>query len=90
MLYGDLPQRWKRKIKEYLVSKGVTDRDELWCYDFASDKVAEIIFDDGSSANFHSPLVIDAPELHEVGVFTEHCGYFLLDRLSTKITLKSD
>ncbi|MET4694978.1 hypothetical protein V5J35_000589 [Endozoicomonas sp. NE40] len=49
MRHEDLPERWKQKIKSYLQSKGVSDRDELWCEDFEADKVARVTFEDEST-----------------------------------------
>lgn len=59
------------------MSHGESQRDELSYYHFDTEIIARIEFDDGSYAVFHYPLVIEAPEWNEVGVFTEHCGYHL-------------
>ncbi|MBK8093904.1 MAG: hypothetical protein IPK32_18490 [Verrucomicrobiaceae bacterium] len=37
----------------------------------------DITFEDGSKASFYYAILIEAPELNEVGVFTEHCGYHI-------------
>jgi hypothetical protein len=73
---GDIPSRWKIKIKEYLKSIG-SEYESLGASDFPSDKEVEINFEDGSYAVFKYPLIIEAPEFEEVGIMTEHCGYFI-------------
>jgi hypothetical protein len=89
MNHQDLPDRWKRKLKEYINNLGVSDRDQLNAYDFFSNLVAKIKFDDGSFAEFYYPIVIEAPELNEVGVFTEHCGYHIYNMNGTHISVES-
>lgn len=74
MKHNDLPERWKGKIISHLKSNGIHDRDKLSAMDFFIDKVVKIKFEDGSSAEFFYPLVIEAPEWNEAGIFTEHCG----------------
>ena len=84
----DLPDRWKQKIKDYLKSKG-SKFDSLSVYDFQSGKIVEIKFEDGSFANFKYPLIIEAPEYEEVGILTEHCGYFIFNRDAISFELKN-
>jgi hypothetical protein len=89
MNYDDLPDRWKEKVKAYLVFHGVTDRERFNAFDFYCNQIAKITFDDGSFAQFHFPLVIEAPELNEVGVFTEHCGYHIFTMVGTHVAIES-
>ncbi len=77
MKYEDLPQRWKDKLKNWLILQGQHQREKLSANDFDAETVAKIEFEDGSYAQFNYPLVIEAPDLNEVGVFTEHCGYHI-------------
>ncbi len=77
MRHQDLPQRWKDRVVQHLRSRGEEKHDRLSAYDFPGNHVAKIRFEDGSFAEFRYPLVIEAPELNEVGVFTEHCGYHI-------------
>ena len=79
MKHEDLPQRWKDKLKNWLISQKQHQREKLSAKDFNAGKVAKIEFEDGSYAQFNYPLVIEAPELNEVGVFTEHCGYHIFN-----------
>lgn len=83
----DLPERWKLKIKEYLTSKG-SKYDTLSAGDFLLGKVVEIEFEDGSFAKLNNPLIIEAPEFQEVGIMTEHCGYFIFHQESITYNLK--
>ena len=89
MKHTDLPERWKQKIINYLRSHGIDDRDELNAYDFFTEAVVKIKFDDDSYVEFYYPLVIEAPELNEVGVFTEHCGYHIFSMSGTHICIES-
>jgi hypothetical protein len=89
MKHEDLPQRWKNKLEKWLILQGEHHRKKLIAQDFESEKVARIEFEDGSHAEFHYPLVIEAPELNEVGIFTEHCGYHIFNLGSTQIEITS-
>ncbi|MCP4379728.1 MAG: hypothetical protein GY794_26605 [bacterium] len=89
MKHRDLPERWKQKIREYLRSQGVEDRDELNAYDFFTEQVVKIKFEDDSYAELYYPLVIEAPEFNEAGVFTEHCGYHIFSMGGTHISVES-
>jgi hypothetical protein len=79
MKHEDLPQRWKERIKKWLVSQGEGKREKLSSYDFDSTIVVKIKFDDESYVEFNYALAIEAPELNEIGVFTEHCGYHIFN-----------
>jgi hypothetical protein len=56
--------------------------------DFPTARVAHIEFPDGSAAQFRYAIVVEAPEIGEVGVFTEHCGYHIFPFVDTKIRIK--
>lgn len=77
MTYEDLPVRWKQKIEDHLHSIGDSERKSLRSSDFPLGQKAILRFEDGSFAEFRYPLLIHAPELQELGLFTEHCGYHL-------------
>ncbi len=85
---SDLPERWKTRVREYLAARGDADRTELNAFDFFAQRVAKLKFDDGSFAEFRYPLVIEAPELNEVAVFTEHCGYHLFSMVGTHVLVE--
>lgn len=89
MKHEDLPLRWKEKIKEWLKSQGEEQRDELNASDFYANSVAKLKFEDDSFAEFYYPIIIEAPELNEVGVFTEHCGYHIFNLAGTHISFES-
>lgn len=61
--------------------------DALSASDF-SNKVVEISFEDGSFASFRYPLIIETPELNEIGILTEHCGYFIFHEEDIQYELK--
>ncbi len=82
MKHEDLPQRWKDKLKKWLAASGAHGQEKLSAGDFSVSATAQITFEDGSHAQFNYPLVIEAPEWNEVGVFTEHCGYHLFQAAS--------
>jgi len=89
MKHEDLPERWKNKIVEYLRKNGETKRVKLSAYDFFPNQILEIKFEDESNAEFRYPLLINAPEFNEVGVFTEHCGYHIFNMGGTYINKRS-
>lgn len=77
----ELPQRWKDKIADYLASEGY-ERSVLYAGDFTWH--VQLDFEDRSHANFLYAFVIDAPELDEIVVCTEHCGYHIFYRHGLK------
>ncbi len=87
MKHEDLPERWKQKIRDHLSSVGKPERGQLSAHEFPSGFVARIQFDDNSRAEFYYPLVIEAPEFKEIGVFTEHCGYHIFSMSGTRVTV---
>jgi len=89
MKHEDLPLRWKNKIVDYLKSMGETNRKELNACDFFQNQIVEIKFEDESYVEFRYPLLINAPEFNEVGVFTEHCGYHIFNLGGTYIVKKN-
>lgn len=89
MKYEDLPQRWKTKIIEYLRSKGEGKRTQLSAYDFSLNQKVKLTFEDESFAEFKYAFVIEAPELGEIGVFTEHCGYHIFYSGGTLIKISN-
>lgn len=86
----DLPERWAKKVKEYLLKNGVEDRTELSAMDFFSNQTITIKFEDESEVKFNYTLVIEAPELNEVGVFTEHCGYHIFPMGGSSVLVESN
>ena len=89
MKHDDLPERWKQKVIQYLRDNGETKREKLSAYDFFPNQIVQIKFEDDSFAEFKYPLLINAPEFNEVGVFTEHCGYHIFNMGGTYINKKS-
>lgn len=90
MKYEDLPTRWKTKIIEYLRSQGETERTQLTTFDFYSNLIVQTKFDDGSFAEFRYPLVINAPEFDELGIFTKRCGHHIFNLSSTYVNVISE
>lgn len=88
MTHENLLERWKTKIKDYLFLKGIRDREKLSAYEFLTDQIVAIRFEDGSYVQFKYPLLIEAPELKEAGMFTAHCGYPIFKRPGTQINLE--
>jgi len=88
MTNTDLPQRWKEKLERFTDDKYGPDfkhRGSLNAYDFSPRMVVNILFPDGSRACFHYAFFIKAPELNEIGVFTEHCGYHIFPLVDLEI-----
>ncbi|TGE29701.1 hypothetical protein [Hymenobacter metallicola] len=76
MRQTDLPERWKAKLRNYLIAKG-SEYETLGCHDFPNGSLLRITFEDESKVEFKYAFVIEAPEFKEIAVFTEHCGYHL-------------
>ncbi|QJX46536.1 hypothetical protein HMJ29_06125 [Hymenobacter taeanensis] len=76
MRQADLPEQWKIKLRDYLTAKG-SSSEMLGTTDFPTDSVVRILFEDDSKVEFKYAFAIEAPELKEVAVFTEHCGHHL-------------
>ncbi len=86
MKHEDLPQRWKDRLGRWLATYG-EDPEGLSAYDFYSEMVVKLRFDDESFAEFNHAIVIEAPELNEIGVFTEHCGYHIFNLGGTHVAV---
>jgi hypothetical protein len=89
MTYEDLPQRWKQKLKKWLISQGEYQRERPSAHVFNAEVVAKIKFEDESYAEFNNALIIEVPEWNEVGVFTEHCGYHIFSLGGTHVVMES-
>lgn len=82
MRHLDLPQRWKDRIKKYLLEKDPEKGkkyDTLSVYDFSENLNLKISFLDGSYAFFNDAFYWIDSERKEVAVFTEHCGYHIFN-----------
>lgn len=77
MKHDDLPERWKAKVADWVSRLGHSDNGRLSAVDFPYSHSVDISFEDGSKASFYYAILIEAPDLNEVGVFTEHCGYHI-------------
>jgi hypothetical protein len=74
----DLPERWLQRLERYTDEKYGPDyrhRGRLGASDFPSSGCVRLRFPDGSYAVFRYAFTLSAPEIDELGVFTEHCGY---------------
>ena len=84
----DLPPRWRERVETWVRTQSAGQRTRLGSYDFSPRKTVHLEFPDGSSADFRYALVIEAPDIGEVGVFTEHCGYHIFPFVDTKIHIQ--
>ena len=85
---NDLPERWIKELERYTDVKYGSDykhRGKLGAGDFASGSMVHIELADGSQAFFKNTFFIEVPELNEVTVFTEHCGYHIFPLPETKV-----
>ena len=85
----DLPSRWKERVERFVQERTGGKRSWFGASDFPSDKVLHIEFPDGSSAQFRYALVIEAPEIYELGVFTEHCGYHIFPAVDANVRIEN-
>ena len=67
MNQDQLPQHWQDWIAKN------KENGRLSCSDFKD--TVELVFEDGSSANFNYAFAVEDKERNELAVFTEHCGY---------------
>jgi hypothetical protein len=88
MKHEDLPQRWKDRLKRWLISHAEEPRERLNAGDFYTEMVVKLRFDDESFAEFNYAIVIEAAELNEIGVFTEHCGYHIFSLGGTHVAIE--
>ena len=77
MKHADLPDRWKQRLVQWIRQFADDHRTELCGDDFPMSYDVALRFDDDSEAIFRYALAIEEPNLNEVGVFTEHCGYHI-------------
>lgn len=77
MKHEDLPARWKSKVVEWIRKFGDDERERFGAQDFPCSHIISMTFDDDSTASFRYAILIEAPELMEIGIFTEHCGYHI-------------
>lgn len=82
----DLPERWQKRLSQWIRENSQDSDEMLSAYDFTNSKLL-IKFEDGSNANFEYAFAIEDSELREVGVFTEHCGYHIFPLSGTEIFL---
>jgi len=85
MKHADLPERWKRKLAVWNSKFGHQEGIELSAMDFSMGHAIRILFDDESEALFRHAIVIEAPDLDEIGVFTDHCGYHIFSLGGTHV-----
>jgi hypothetical protein len=88
MRHNDLPERWKAKLQDYLIQKG-SKYKTLGASNFPNDIVIRIQFEDNSRAEFNYAFIIESPELEEVGLFTEHCGYHIFQAGGLEIAIQT-
>ena len=88
MKNSDLPARWNDRIERWVRTRTDDKRNKLGASDFPAAKVADLQFPDGSTAQFRFAVVIEAPEIGEVGVFTEHCGYHIFPLVDTTLRMQ--
>jgi hypothetical protein len=82
MKHDDLPERWAKRLEEYLCKERNLDRDHLSATDFGNNYL-KINFEDGSIAFFQFAFYLLDQESNEVAVFTEHCGYHIFPLFGT-------
>ncbi len=88
MKNSDLPSRWKERIENWVRAHTDGKRTRLGASDFPKGKVVSVEFPDGSSARFRYAVVIESPDIGEVGIFTEHCGYHIFPFVDTRISIQ--
>jgi hypothetical protein len=84
----DLPERWRIQLQHYTDLKYGAEykfRGQISAGDFAIGFAVHIQLNDSSEAFFQNVFFLKAPELKEVAIFTEHCGYHIFPLVDTKL-----
>ena len=85
MTHADLPPRWRSKVIEWIRTYSDDSREDSDERDFPHSHTFDMIFDDGSRASFRRTILIEAPDLQEIGVFTRSCGYHIFPLPGTHV-----
>ena len=86
MRHEDLPERWKQRVVEHALEESGGRWRTLSASSFSSKTVAVLRFDDGSTAKFNYPLLLQDDE--EICLLTEHCGYHIFTKEGATISLE--
>ena len=86
MKHEDLPERWKQRVAEHSLKESGGKWRTLGASSFDTKSVAVLQFEDGSTARFYYPLVLQSDE--EICLLTEHCGYHIFTKEGTTISLE--
>ena len=90
MTTNDLPLRWRERVERFVQDRSGGKRRRLGATDFPAGKIVHLEFPDGSSAHFRFAFVIEAREINEVGIFTEHCGYHVFPAADTVVHIQEE
>ena len=83
--YAAIVQDWAEELASVLGRSPSEIREKgLHAGDFPH-QLLEIEFDDESTARFRWAFYVESRSKKAVGVFTEHCGYFVLPIAGVKI-----
>ena len=85
MTHADLPPRWRSRVIQWIRTYADDTREDFGELDFPHSHTVDMIFDDGSRASFRRPILIEAPELEEIGIFTLSCGYHIFPLAGTHV-----
>ena len=85
MTHADLPPRWRSKVIQWIRTYAHDTREDFDELDFPHSHTVDMIFDDGSRASFQRTILIEAPELEEIGIFTRSCGYHIFPLAGTHV-----
>ncbi len=85
MKHADLPERWKKRLIQWIRQFSDHHRTELSAADFPMSYQIAMRFVDDSQAQFDHAIAIEEPLLDEIGIFTEHCGYHVFPLAGTHI-----
>ncbi len=84
---------WAEALAKWL-GRSATEVAEngLGASDFASATEVHVDFEDGSTATFRYAFAVESERRDEIGVFTEHCGYWCFPRrgVTIRVTKRSE
>ena len=87
MANGEIPERWKGRLREHLRETAGEERERLSATDFRPGSQVQLRFQDGSFCLFRAAFYLLDREGKEVAVFTEHCGHHFFPAAGVELEL---
>ncbi|WKZ31528.1 MAG: hypothetical protein QY318_02075 [Candidatus Dojkabacteria bacterium] len=86
MVSNIVPDNWVEQIEKYTYERTGQARKTLEATDFDANSTVEVLFPDDSTMKLRYAFYIKNELLGEIGIFTEHCGYFFYKSEDLKVS----